>query len=71
MVFVNDSNDGCRYYIFMMTVVEETVQQALLDFRFVSVKFVKWRKNGYSMQHAWDMKIIIREPYGVYLEERI
>jgi len=55
----------------MMTVVEETVQQALLDFRFVSVKFVKWRKNGYSMQHAWDMKIIIREPYGVYLEERI
>jgi hypothetical protein len=28
-----------------MTVVEEPVQQALLDFRFVSVKFVKWRKN--------------------------
>ena len=45
MVFVNDSNDGCRYYIFMMTVVDETVQQALLEFRFVSVKFVKWREN--------------------------
>jgi len=32
--------------IFMMSVVVETVQQALLDFRFVSVKFVIWRKNG-------------------------
>ena len=32
MVFVNDSNDGCRYYSFMMTVVEGTVQQALLYF---------------------------------------
>jgi hypothetical protein len=30
----------------MMTVVDEKVQQALLDFSFVSVKFVKWRKNG-------------------------
>jgi hypothetical protein len=49
----------------MMTVVEETVQQALRDFRFVSVKFVIWRKNGYSMWHAWDTKFIIREPYGV------
>lgn len=71
MVFVNYSNDGCRYYIFMMTVIEETAQQALLDFGFVSVKFVKWRKNGYSVWHAWDIKIIIRELYGVYLEKRI
>jgi len=55
----------------MMTVIEETAQQALLDFGFVSVKFVKWRKNGYSVWHAWDIKIIIRELYGVYLEKRI
>jgi hypothetical protein len=54
----------------MMTVVEETVQQALLDFRYLTVKFVIWRKSGYSMWHAWDTKIIIRTPYGVYLGEQ-
>jgi len=55
----------------MMTVIEETVQQALLDLRFVSVKFIKWWKNRYSMWHVWDIKMIIREPYGVYLEKMI
>jgi len=45
-VYVSDSSDGCRYYIFMMTVFEETVQQTLLDFGCVSEKFVIWRKDG-------------------------